>query len=238
VSERRERSFLRRARTSESDAERGDAAESEPRPISDGPAAAAPSDGPEDAQSGLPLGGGLRRSMAVAAERVDQIITTAHEMAEEIRREAEAEAARLLELRRREADLVVEERLSDIRRALSSARLELDELERRVIAGAREPTGAAPAPAPAEARSEPPAGEGSQPPTPVPPSAYPGTGVSPAPEPEPQSRWGDERAAALIRASQLAVQGESRERIETVLRSDFGLEHPEEIIDEILPRRR
>jgi pyruvate dehydrogenase E2 component (dihydrolipoyllysine-residue acetyltransferase) len=250
VSERSERSFLRRARESrgeDGEPRDGEApveepmTESEPRTPPGGPEpapplspAGAPADDPAEPPSGVRRGGELRRSMAVVAERVDEIITTAHQMAEEIRREAEAEAERYLELRRREADLVVEDRLSGVRRALSSLRLELDDLERRVVTEAREkhdvPDPEAAAPARDRAPSSPP-----RPPAPA-PSAYPGTGGAAASQPQPAPR--DNRASALIRASQLAVQGESRERIATVLRSDFGLEHPEEILDEILPRRR
>jgi hypothetical protein len=225
MSERRERSFLRRARESR-DAVDGEPSKG-PEAMSDPPESQLGETEPPE-PGGYRRGSELRRSMAIAAERVDEIITTAHQMAEEIRREAEAEADRLVEIRRREADLIAEERLAGVRAALGALRVEIDQIERRMIEAARGPT------EPPSAQTDPPR----RGPQVVQTSVYPGVASERAGEPSERPRWADERAAALIRASQLAVQGESRERIETVLRDDFGIQEPAEIVDEILPRPR
>jgi cell division septum initiation protein DivIVA len=230
MSERRERSFLRRARESR-DAVDGDPSPG-PEAMSDPPESRLGETEPPE-PGGYRRGSELRRSMAIAAERVDEIITTAHQMAEEIRREAEAEADRLVEIKRREADLIAEERLAGVRAALGTLRVEIDQIERRMIEAARGQTEPAPT-VPASVQTDPPR----RGPQVVQTSGYPGVASERAGEPSEKPRWADERAAALIRASQLAVQGESRERIETVLRDDFGIQEPAEIVDEILPRRR
>jgi hypothetical protein len=232
VSERRERSFLRRARDPSADERFGSQGPVEGAPQGplgepDPSSATEPPDEREPEAGGYRRGSELRRTMAVAAERVEQIITSAYEMADAIRRDAELEAERYLELRRREADLMIDEHLSDVRRALDQGRLELDDVERRLTAKVRRghavesPPPADPVPASAPERPSPS------------PSAYPGRKA----ESRPGSPWGDEHAAALIRASQLAIQGESRDAIESALRSDFGLEDPSEIVDQIMPRR-
>jgi hypothetical protein len=224
MSERHQRSFLRRARAPYGDGEdapHDSGRHQEPREP----------EGRENAEpNGLSLrrGAELRRSMSLAAERIDEIITTAHETAEQIRAEAEAEAERYVDLRRREADLVVEERVSGLRRTLDAVRQEIDEIEHGLLLP--EPRSSEPGQMRPETRSASPARtrpqEGSR------PVAYPGRGAG-----QSDARAGDDRAAALIRASQLAVQGESRERISETLRADFGIEQPDEILDEILPRR-
>ena len=225
MSERRERSFLRRAR---------DPHDGEPSGESD------TVDDPPDSSvgdaepSGFRRGAELRRSMAIAAERVDEIISTAHQMAEQIRREAEAEADRLVEIRRREADLLAQERLVSARAALGKLRAEIDQIEERILEESPAASASAPAPA-AEPLEQDPYPRGPQA---VETSAYPGVGGDRDRQETDRPRWSDQRAAALIRASQLAVQGETRERIEIVLRDDFGIDQPGEIVDEILPRRR
>ena len=125
MSERRERSFLRRARDPHEPVEGEPSGESET--VADPPNS--PLGGAEP--SGFRRGAELRRSMAIAAERVDEIISTAHQMAEQIRREAEAEADRLVEIRRREADLLAQERLASARSALGKLRAEIDQIEER-----------------------------------------------------------------------------------------------------------
>lgn len=176
--------------------------------------------------TGHQRGSELRRSIAAAAEQIDGIITAAQDLAEEIRREAEAEADRYLEQRKREADRIVEERISGVRRSFAALRAELDELEERAVSAAD--------PAPDETPEARPAAR-SRPERPVPRStAYPGTAATDAPE----TRRGDahtDRAAALIRASQLAIRSRSREQIIAALRAEFDLERPEQIVDEVLP---
>jgi vacuolar-type H+-ATPase subunit H len=227
MSERRERSFLRRARDPH------DPVDGEPSDESESVADPPNSRLGEVEPSGFRRGAELRRSMAIAAERVDEIISTAHQMAEQIRREAEAEADRLVEIRRREADLLAQERLASARTALGKLRAEIDQIEERILEGSREATPSAPAPA-AEPIEQDPFPRGPQA---VQTSAYPGVGDEQDRQEGDRRRWSDQRAAALIRASQLAVQGETRERIEIVLRDDFGIDQPGEIVDEILPRR-
>jgi hypothetical protein len=229
MSDRRERSFLRRAHESHDPVD-GEPS-SEPEPVTDPPDSPLGEAEPPE-PSGFRRGAELRRSMAIAAERVDEIISTAHQMAEQIRGEAEAEADRLVEIRRREADVLAQERLASVRAALGKLRAEIDQIEERVVEESRDTSGPDTAAAPVEPEAA------TRGPQAVQPSAYPGVGGEQGAQQVDGPRWSDQRAAALIRASQLAVQGESRARIEIVLRDDFGIEQPGEIVDEILPRRR
>jgi hypothetical protein len=238
VSERRERSFLRRPRE---DLGGGHddlrPSEDDPMPVDEGrrdePRRSAAGPGEADEPfGGLSHGAELRRSMSLAAERIDEIITTAQQMAEEIRREAEVEAERYLASRRRESERLVEDQLGGVRRALTDLRAELDEAEQRTL----DPLLGRADPGARRADAEPPATRATAPPRPV---AYPGTLAS-AESRERESpgiRTADEGTAALIRASQLAIQGLSRDRIADALQAEYGIERPDEIIDQILPRQ-
>jgi hypothetical protein len=238
VSERR-RLFSRRAETTET-------AEDEPSAV---PEATAPSvfgdlaspnspepdedagpdrsDPPESAA--LRRATELRRSMSLAAERIDQIVSDAYELAEEIRREAEAEADRYLKARRLDADLIVQEQLSDVRKLFAELRAGLDELEDQALSQL-DPSDETPARPPVLSRpSE----------RPVPrQTAYPGTSAASAAAPRRPADRNGERAAALIKASRLAIGGQSRDQIVAALQADFDLDRLDEIVDELLPQAR
>jgi len=67
------------------------------------------------------------------------------------------------------------------------------------------------------------------------PVAYPGTGGGEAEGSEPESRGSDGVSEeALLRATQMAVAGHSRDEIEATLRSEFGVSDPSSVADEIL----
>jgi hypothetical protein len=58
-----------------------------------------------------------------------------------------------------------------------------------------------------------------------------------APEPSPGERRGETeelRVRAMLRATQMAVAGESREAIDRVLREEFGLEQTGPLLDQVL----
>ena len=59
-------------------------------------------------------GSELRRSLVEATQRIDEILDAAEKVAEEIRVDAQREAAQYVERRRREADRILDDLLSEI----------------------------------------------------------------------------------------------------------------------------
>ena len=203
---------------------------------------------------------GLRRAVSDVTRRLQEIIDAAEAAGEEIKAEARAqaaaEAAEYVEERRRAADALVEERLDAVAEATGPLGARLAELRRQAIAiteevdrslaAIRELTYTAPArvqpsaaPVSPEPIERPPKGqpaEDSRPArerAPAPVFAYPGRSASestPAGVPESPP----EMEEALLRATQMAVAGSDRLEIEQVLRSEFSIEDPGEIVSEIL----
>lgn len=189
---------------------------------------------------------GIRSSVSSASERIQEVIDTAERVAGEIQAEARVEARHYAEERRRETDREAEERtaklseLSDtmVQRVENVRRL-ADDLAAEIsetISAVRGERGDIPASPPAE--SEPPAAPEApeprlqaapQPPGPI-PVAYPGKGTD-APAGD---AAGQPPEDALLRATQLAVSGSSREEIEEILRTEYQLEDPSSVTDEIL----
>jgi hypothetical protein len=104
---------------------------------------------------------------------LEAIVAIGGRLAERIREEARAEADRLLEAQKREADLVVDERLASAGRRAKAALAELEQLERRVLSEAT--------PGASAAAERPPQfeGKGGRVERPVPPpTAYPGRAAS------------------------------------------------------------
>jgi hypothetical protein len=164
----------------------------------------------------------LRRSVTEATARIQEIIDAAERVAEEIRADAEAEASRYLDERKRDADRLAEEqarRLSELSDLLAErARYVREQVEaltdalERTVANIR--AGTTP---PAAAETEPPvAGEERE--------APPQTSV--------RDSGGVEEP--LLRATQMAVGGSERGEIERTLRREFGVEEPNAIVDRIL----
>lgn len=159
----------------------------------------------------------LRSAIAQAADRVDEILARAQEIAEQIRDEAEREADRYLAARRLETERVVATQQAEARAAFESLSRQLDEIAAQARSSAAT---AAPEPAvdPGPALA---------------PLAPPST-PSPAPA-QVQAERRTDRSAALLLAGQLAVMGRDREEIEAALRVELGIERPHEIVDQILP---
>ena len=166
-------------------------------------------------------------SLSAAAERIRQMLVTAEDVSEDIRREAVAEAERYLEDRRREADQVVAARREQLERALETLRTEGREITERLAAVTAaleraladplvgEPVASAPETAPAEEPAPAPEAEPAETSPPAPSAAH-------------------IRQRALIRATQLAVQGVDRAEVEQTLKREFELEDSAAIVDEIL----
>jgi hypothetical protein len=172
---------------------------------------------------------GLRRALLEVGERVDAIIAGAERTAEDIRRQAQADADRYLAERRRRADALEAERNRRFQEALEALRSGASRIEAetdRVVRSVEEAVQHAEA---TEAAAEPLA-DAQQPPA---PAAYPGsaTGVPEGGLATPP------RVSMLIRATQLAVQGHERGEIEQTLEAEFGRADVELIVDEVLGRR-
>jgi hypothetical protein len=158
----------------------------------------------------------LRRSLhEVAKQAVDELVASAETAAEEIHREAESAADRYAETRRREVDVMVEGVRTRMEEAFNSLRAEITEIESRALTATVEAARPDADPAPPD--------------TVEPAAAEPaGLKVRPA---------GGARNTALATAGQLASIGRDRGEIEAVLRKDFGIERPGEIVNEVLPPR-
>jgi cell division septum initiation protein DivIVA len=186
-----------------------------------------------------PGGLGLRRSLSEATRRIEEIVDTAERVAAEILADAEAEADRYLDERRREAERLADERertLSDLTASLerraSRLRGEIDgmvgELETAI---ARLRGLAAPAPASGPLAASRGMGAASR------PTAYSGQSTadtatkSREPEIVAEARGPEE---PLLRATQMAVAGSSRDEIERTLIDEFGVSDPGSIVDAVL----
>jgi hypothetical protein len=179
-------------------------------------------------------------SLSEAAERIRQMLVTAEDVSEDIRREANEEAARYLAECRREADALVEARRAHLELVLETLRSEAREIERRLGAVSAALERALAEPVVAEPGGEPPA----KGPEPVEQAAPEQPKPAPAPLPvEVEAQGGDgtsvgadsqARQRALIRATQLAVQGVERDEVQRTLEREFELDDTAAIIEEIL----
>ena len=162
----------------------------------------------------LEHGSELRRSVSAAAQRIGEILLEAERAADEIRRDAIAAGELYLARRRRETDLFVEDQLGRLQAALDAFR------DTRSVAEREDRLGT-PSAGPAPVHD--------QPPDTVALSGDPNTPA--AAEAAPLADRHDE---ALIRATQLAVQGTERGEIVATLRREFARADPEAIVAEIL----
>lgn len=173
-----------------------------------------------------------------AAERIRQMLVTAESVAEDIRREATEEAERYLAERRREADALVAARKEHFEQALEILRNARPEIERRLAevtaALERALEDDSPAQAPPSRPAAPRVVEEPEPDTRAP---------EPPAKPEGAVEDGDGaltaagshvRQRALIRATQLAVQGAERRVVKETLEREFELDDAGPIVDEIL----
>ena len=174
----------------------------------------------ESGGEGWQHGAELRRSVTAAAKRIEEIILDAELAADQIHRDAEAEAEAYLSQHKREVDVLVEGQLAQLQKALDGFRERLSE---GAPNGAPIPSSDQPNLATSGSSSESQA-------TPPPVFAYPGRSQTSA-EPAPAEDRHDE---ALIRATQLAIKGTERDLIVDVLRREFVHTDPESIVAEIL----
>ncbi len=169
--------------------------------------------GAEPDGEGLAHGSELRRSVSAAAQRIEEILLEAERAADEIRRDAIAAGELYLARRRRETDLFVEEQLGRLQAALDAFR------DTHSVAEPQDRQGT-PSVGPAPVRADPPDA--------VALSRDPGTAAAEA------APFADRHDEALIRATQLAVQGTERAEIVATLRREFARADPEAIVAEIL----
>lgn len=170
-----------------------------------------------------------------AGERIRQMLVTAETVAQDIRREATEEAERYLAERRREADALVAAQRRGFEEALEVLRREGPELQRRLAAvtaalehAVAEPQTAAPAADAAAPAPPPAAAEPASEPAVAGPEAAPQEDAGAAPASS------HVRQRALIRATQLAVQGADRATVRETIQREFELDNPEAIVNEIL----
>jgi cell division septum initiation protein DivIVA len=180
---------------------------------------------------------GLRRSLSEATRRIEEIVDTAERVAAEILADAEAEADRYLDERRREAERLADERertlsevVASMERRASRLRGEVEGMVGELEAAIARLRGLA---AP-ESSSRPLAaaqGEAAL----RPPAPYPTESAAAAQPGEPEvvteARGPEE---PLLRATQMAVAGSSREEIERTLVDEFGVSDPGAIVDAVL----
>jgi uncharacterized membrane protein YccC len=185
----------------------------------------------------------LKSSITDATRKIESIIDDAERAAAEIRAEARAEAEResrrlISESAARLAAVVdpLHKRVENLRveaaalmHELEAATLKLAELTTNALE--QESTGAPlAAESPVTDSPEPPAlVEDVEPPSsagPV-PVAYPGKSTAPTAAADPPEE-------AMLRATQMAVAGNSRSEIEATLKEDFGLDDPTTVVDDIL----
>ena len=201
----------------------------------------------------------IRESLSSAAQKIEGIVEAAEEAARAIEAEAEADAGRYREERRRETDALAAERadrLNELSVSLSEqavrVRSAVQSLASQLERAADELRGeAAPATEPShdekDDRDGSPESEQARPgwfrrhlegPQPV---AYPGTQeAAPVNQTSTPARAEDVPVPdeALLRATQMAVAGRSREEIEETLRRDFALTNPGAVVDDISRPRR
>lgn len=207
-------------------------------------------------------GAELRQSLSSAAARIDEIIGEAERAAEEIHSEATAEADRYAAERRAEADRLVECQLGRLQTVLDLFREQIKGLETQGAAivlsvetaiddagmrGAVPGPSAVPASSPDDVAGDTPGEQASGPSQVDPPTPAEAPAALVSDLPPGVVRYGgaaaddavetvshDSRDGALIRATQLAIQGIDRGLIVEVLGREFDLADPEAIVGEIL----
>lgn len=187
------------------------------------------------------------RIVSDVAERVRELIADAEERAAAIVREAEADATRV----RERAEAQARERLAEVRSALEDLQGKLGraDTEAEVTPGpvtVPEPTPpATPEPTPEPVPEPVPGPEPT--PEPVPePTPPPDEADRPAPEVpaaagEASAANGErssDKAAARLVAMKMALDGASREEIDSHLASNYDVEHRDKLLDDVLARAK
>jgi hypothetical protein len=176
-----------------------------------------------------------------AAEAVRRVVAGAEARAEEIVREAQAEAARIREQADADALRIRERAESDAREQIAAARKALDELGGSLAAVVEAATPKDPTMEEPEPEPEP---EPIPEPEPVQPAESPGAPEAPVTPPAPEqptveqaapSGNGDDAAVRLV-AMKLAVDGKDRSEIESELNAKFGAADRSALLDDVLSR--
>lgn len=171
-----------------------------------------------------------RELRATTAERLEAIVEAAERAAEGVIDDAEAQARRYLAQARAEADRLADSRvteLSELIDSLLAQALSLRQEAERLQAMLEE------AKARVEIGGEPDPVEQPQPPRQPEAPRLRAVGSEEPPAAEPEGRRSDAAGARLL-ATQLAVEGSSREEIERRLRNGFEIEDTDAILDAIL----
>jgi outer membrane biosynthesis protein TonB len=163
------------------------------------------------------------------ADRVREAIDVAEKRAAAIVREAETEAERIIARAETEAS----DRVSAMRAAL-------DEFQGRLAA---KPGGEVePGPVTVPEPEPPPVPEPEPPPVPEPrpetvpePAPPPDEATPPSPEPDGGDATADKAAARLV-AMKMALDGASRDEIDSHLAANYTLEHRDKLLDDVLAR--
>jgi hypothetical protein len=184
----------------------------------------------------------LRESVSSATQRIHAIIDAAEKAAAGIIEDAEAQARRYLEESRRRSEKVAEERAKELSAVTDSlleraeaVKRQSDELiaamghaKRQLEDRALEDLGSVSG-APASG-----AGEAQHPPHLKPVDPVPAEPVEAAGPEADSTLSGESAAPARLLATQMAVAGSSRAEIESRLRSEFGIEDVDGMLDAIL----
>jgi len=193
--------------------------------------------------SGMPAS--LHSSISEAGRRIDEVVEAAERVAIERREDARREAEQYLEERRQDADRLVADRAAALSELSDSLVRQVEDLStqsgalaeridriaqevRQVLEEQVEDDVDHSPPAQAALAEGPAAEEPWESPG-EPDDTYHSVEEGIVERPDAQ---GSEEA--LLRATQMAISGRSRSEIEAQLRSEFGLEDPEPLLDQVL----
>jgi hypothetical protein len=176
---------------------------------------------------------------AQVADAVRRVVTDAEARAEQIVREAKADAARIRQEAETEATRIRERAEADARKQIDAAKRALEELGGSLAAAVEAATPKDPA---SEAREPKPEPEPE--PEPVEPAESPGAPEAPVSSPAPEHPTVDQAAsggnghdaAERLVAMKLAVDGKSREQIDSELTEKFGAADRSALLDDVLSR--
>lgn len=199
---------------------------------------------PQTWEQEAPLGPspGVQATMDQMTERMQTVIDAAERAAEAIRLDAEEQARRHLAEARRKADGLTAERVrliseltDDLIRHAATVRDHSEQMVRALEQAINSVAGKLGEPAPASPWSqEPEPAERRQtrvpPPSQVPP---PAVSASAQPPRDPRGPYEPPSQDALVHATRLAVAGNDRETIARVLREDYGIAHPDPLVDRV-----
>ena len=181
-----------------------------------------------------------KRADADPGERLDEIVSSVERATGEIRREAEKEAARYLQNRRREADELLtshrellmglaaglDQAAEALRAELTRSASMIEDAAQRLRAAGEEGQRRTQAKQSQRAAASPPRTRQSR------------TGAEPASQASAREPRNSERRskqdAVMLRATEMAIEGRRREEIAATLKSELGVSDPNKVLDRIL----